>query len=66
MTVLLWSVFMYEKMVKRLSVSASSFAQVNSEFIKVDWFKGAGEHLTRGCGCYSDVEAGLAAGNLLV
>jgi hypothetical protein len=31
----------------KLSVSASAFAQVNSEFIKVDGFDGAGELLIR-------------------
>jgi hypothetical protein len=35
-------------MVNKLSVSASASAQVNSEFIKVDGFEGAGELLIRG------------------
>jgi hypothetical protein len=34
--------------INKLSVSASASAQVNSEFIKVDGFKRAGELLIRG------------------
>jgi hypothetical protein len=34
-------------MLKKLQASASAFAQVNSEFIEVDGFEGAGELLIR-------------------
>jgi hypothetical protein len=47
-TDLLWPVCIYEKMVKILYVSASAFPQINSEFIKLDGFEGAGELLIRG------------------
>jgi hypothetical protein len=42
MTVLLWPVCIYEKMVNKFYVSPSAFAQVNSKFITVDGFEGAG------------------------